>query len=169
MNIRLIIYIYFTVSVASLAYSASEKPAVANQSGNIIAVRYGDQRFTLIGSPDFSNLSMYSFTLPLKKAEPKQPTDEIAPPEEKTASIDGAFSLAKADALYAERQFMGALTLVQEVIDQEPGNPRAWAMRGSLFEAMGDHQKAVDDWKKAYDLALPGSALKEELKMQLPR
>lgn len=166
---RLTKYIFLTITVASLSHSATEKQAVASQSGNIIAVRYGDERFTLIGDPDFSHLTMYRFTLPLKKAEPQQSREEIKPQEKQAPSIDSVYSLAKADALYAERQYMGALSLVQEVIEREPENPRAWAMRGSLFEAMGDHQKALDDWKKAYDLTPQGSVLREELKMQLPR
>jgi tetratricopeptide (TPR) repeat protein len=101
--------------------------------------------------------------------EEAKPEAELPKKEEKNEPADVSFKLSRANALYSNRQFMSALTLVDEVIQENPNNARAWAMRGSLFEAMGDHDRATRDWGKAYEMAPEGSILRDELNIEIPR
>ena len=147
----------FLTSLTTIA-APTPDPTVSS-SGNLVHVQTPREKILLFGDPGFEKLDHYSFSLPYENPEP-QPTPSPETPSEKTVQApdvkmsaeDLDFLLTKANGLYNKKNYLEALTLVEQGIRHHSHSVRAWAMRGSLMHTIGNREGAIASWQKGLEL-----------------
>lgn len=75
-----------------------------------------------------------------------------APVQFACAQATTAAKLEKAQALAAAKDFAGAAALYRQIVEQEPGNGRAWYALGQALHLQGQYAEAVEAYMKADEL-----------------
>lgn len=137
------------------------------QAGNIVKIKNNGKDYILIGDSGFSTLTSYQFSLELPQNNKNK--EQVNKKEKVALKPTINEMLAKANALYNQKKYKEALTLVESAVGEDPQSAKALAMRGSLKSILGDHEGAIKDWQSALELEPEQEKLKSQLKSQLER
>lgn len=86
---------------------------------------------------------------------PPTPTPTVTPlppPPESDGGSDVDALLDEAVSVFQAGNFEGAIDLLNQVLEQDPSNAEAYAIRGIAYNQLGSISRAIDDFTRAIDL-----------------
>ena len=153
---------FTTAAIVGLAPSAViATPAVygVTQDNNLVFVKTPWGSSVYIAPVGFNSIDSYTFEIPLSDFRTGLTRDQTGdPPGPNIKSSSDAptgdinMLIAEANRLYNIGDFNRALQYVDAASERQPGNVRAWVMKGSLMHVLGHPDLAQQAWAKALEL-----------------
>jgi tetratricopeptide (TPR) repeat protein len=119
---------------------------VAERTSDAQAVTKYSQE--LLSFQDTPENQLGQITASLQVGLIEQAQKELASFKEKHAD-DNRYVILEALLLTRKGQFSDALSLLNKILERDQSNATAWHLRGQVYYARGDYDKAIDDFKKA--------------------